>query len=108
MNTMNTLLLLRQIGGKVAYYRKMRNLTQAELAERVSVSASVISRLERGKYSMNLPLGLLLNIAAALDIHYSLLLDFKEEEEKVWWGSARFQMHREEAAPPDKAKSHKP
>ncbi len=80
-------LLLRQIGGKVAYYRKLRNLTQAELAGRVSVSTSVISRLERGRYSENLPLGLLLNIAGVLDIPLSFLLAV-EDEQKRWQTAA--------------------
>lgn len=106
MDLINTQLLLRQIGGKVSYYRRMRSLTQAELAERVFVNPSVISRLERGKYSANLPLTLLLKIAAALDIHYSLLLSFNEEEEKVWWGSARFRMHQPDTVDAKKSDIH--
>lgn len=88
MGNEKSALLLRQIGGKVAYYRKLRNLTQAELAGRVSVSTSVISRLERGKYSENLPLGLLLNIAGVLNIPLSLLLAVEEDEQKLWQTAA--------------------
>ena len=43
--------MYKQIGNKVAYYRKLRNLTQDQLADRVSISVSSISKLERGKYN---------------------------------------------------------
>lgn len=84
MQTEQSTLLLRQIGGKVAYYRKLRKLTQANLASQVSVSSSVISRLERGKYSDNLPLGLLINISRILGISLSQLLDVEENEQSLW------------------------
>ena len=41
--------MYKQIGNKVAYYRKLRNLTQDQLADRVSISVSSISKLQRGK-----------------------------------------------------------
>ena len=70
MNTMNTLLLLRQIGGKVAYYRKMRNLTQAELAKRLGVNKGYISRIERG---LTVPtVATLYKIAAAMGMTVEL------------------------------------
>lgn len=84
-------IVVRQIGGKIAYYRKLRGLSQVQLAEKVMVSSSVISRLERGKYSENIAIGLLMDIADALDIDYLLLLTFDEAEKRIWWGNTKAQ-----------------
>lgn len=40
----------RQIGAKIMYFRKMKKYTQEELAFRASISASYLSRIERGVY----------------------------------------------------------
>ena len=72
--------MYKQIGNKVAYYRKMRNLTQDELADRVNISVSSISKLERGKYNNNIPLSMLIMIAEGLRIDVSMLLTFDERE----------------------------
>jgi transcriptional regulator with XRE-family HTH domain len=40
--------LEKKLGSRVAYHRKIAKVTQAELAERVSVATETISRLERG------------------------------------------------------------
>ena len=72
--------MYKQIGNKVAYYRKMRNLTQDELADRVNISVSSLSKLERGKYNNNIPLSMLIMIAEGLKIDVSLLVTFDERE----------------------------
>ena len=72
--------IYKQIGNKVAYYRKMRNLTQDELADRVNISVSSISKLERGKYNNNIPLSMLIMIAEGLRIDVSMLVTFDERE----------------------------
>ena len=72
--------MYKQIGNKVAYYRKMRNLTQDELADRVNISVNSISKLERGKYNNNIPLSMLIMIAEGLRIDVSLLVTFDERE----------------------------
>ena len=72
--------MYKQIGNKVAYYRKMRNLTQDELADRVNISVSSLSKLERGKYNNNIPLSMLIMIAEGLRIDVSLLVTFDERE----------------------------
>ena len=72
--------MYKQIGNKVAYYRKLRNLTQDELADRVNISVSSISKLERGKYNNNIPLSMLIMIAEGLRIDVSLLVTFDERE----------------------------
>ena len=72
--------IYKQIGNKVAYYRKMRNLTQDELADRVNISVSSLSKLERGKYNNNIPLSMLIMIAEGLRIDVSMLVTFDERE----------------------------
>ena len=72
--------MYKQIGNKIAYYRKMRNLTQDELADRVNISVSSISKLERGKYNNNIPLSMLIMIAEGLRIDVSMLVTFDERE----------------------------
>ena len=72
--------MYKQIGNKVAYYRKMRNLTQDELADRVNISVSSLSKLERGKYNNNIPLSMLIMIAEGLRIDVSMLVTFDEQE----------------------------
>ena len=72
--------MYKQIGNKVAYYRKLRNLTQDELADRVNISVSSLSKLERGKYNNNIPLSMLIMIAEGLRIDVSMLVSFDERE----------------------------
>lgn len=79
--------IFRQIGLRVAYYRKLRGLTQLELARKAQISISVIGRLERGKYNKNIPMGLLIDVAAALEVEYSLLVA-DVPVPGTWWGNA--------------------
>ena len=72
--------MYKQIGNKVAYYRKLRNLNQDELADRVNISVSSLSKLERGKYNNNIPLSMLIMIAEGLRIDVSMLVSFDERE----------------------------
>ena len=58
----------RQIGLKIAYYRKLRGLTQEELAEQVGVTPAFICHLEAPNISKALSLDTLFDIAAALDV----------------------------------------
>ena len=58
----------RQIGLKIAYYRKLRGLTQEELAEQVGVTPAFIGHLEAPNILKALSLDTLFDIAAALDV----------------------------------------
>lgn len=44
----------KQIGKRIQEYRKIKGLTQDELAEKVGISKSYISSIERGLYSPHL------------------------------------------------------
>ena len=60
--------------------RAKLGLTQDELADRVNISVSSISKLERGKYNNNIPLSMLIMIAEGLRIDVSMLVTFDERE----------------------------
>ena len=79
------IMIFRQIGAKIAYYRTLRQMTQAELAKRANLSKGSIGRIERGKYNKGVPISTLLDIAEGLRIELSYLVTFSEEEKKVWW-----------------------
>ena len=88
MERKNTI-IYRQIGAKIAYYRNLRQMTQAELAEKVSMSESTIGRIERGKYNGGFPRPTLLDIAAGLGVELASLVTFSEEEDRLCSGSDR-------------------
>lgn len=78
-------IIFKQVGAKIAYYRTLRDMKQEALANKISVSKSVISKIERGQYNNNIGLGILLDIAWALNIEVSKLLTFDAEEKQMWW-----------------------
>ncbi len=68
----------RQIGLKIAYYRKLRGLTQEELAERVGLTPAFIGHLEAPNIFKALSLDTLFDIADVLDVPPSRFLSFDE------------------------------
>ena len=68
----------RQIGLKIAYYRKLRGLTQEELAEQVGLTPAYIGHLEAPNISKALSLDTLFDIAAALDVATQKFLAFED------------------------------
>ena len=50
------LIIFKQVGAKIAYYRTLQGLTQAQLAEKINVSPDTLGRVERGKYNNNISL----------------------------------------------------
>ena len=77
-------IFFRQIGAKIAYYRTLYGLEQSQLAEKVHISQSTLSRIERGKYGDNISISLLLDIAEGLEIDPSLLTTFTSLEKNMW------------------------
>lgn len=80
-------IIYRQIGAKIAYYRTIRDMTQEELARKIHISNSTMSRIERGAYNKNVSVSLLLDISDGLKIDVALLLTFSEQEKKMWWNT---------------------
>ena len=70
-----------KIGAKIVYYRKIRNLTQEELAEKVGITPQYLSRIENGGYSKNVSLSTLMKIAGVLDVTMSQVMEGVESEE---------------------------
>ena len=68
----------RQIGLKIAYYRKLRGLTQEELAEQVGLTPAYIGPLEAPNISKALSLDTLFDIAAVLDVAPQKFLTFED------------------------------
>ena len=69
----------RQIGLKIAYYRKLRGLTQEELAEQVGLTPAFIGHLEAPNISKALSLDTLFDIASVLDVPPHRFLVFDDE-----------------------------
>lgn len=68
----------RQIGLKIAYYRKLRGMTQEELAERVDLTPAFIGHIEAPNVDKGISLDTLFSIAYALGIQDYKLLVFDE------------------------------
>ena len=66
-----------EIGLNVAYFRKLRNLTQEELAEKAGISRSYLSAIEAPNIVKTFSLELLFDLADALNIEPCKLIEFK-------------------------------
>ena len=58
----------REIGRKVAFYRKLRNFSQESLSEKIDKSRSYISKIEAENSAMEFSLDILFDIADALKV----------------------------------------
>jgi transcriptional regulator with XRE-family HTH domain len=56
------------IGAKIAYYRRIRQIKQIDLAYAVGISEQYLSRIERGRQTTGLTLLTLFRLADILDI----------------------------------------
>ena len=76
-------IMLRKVGQRIRFERKMQNLSQQELAEKVGYAdKGLISRIESG--SLNLSMDKLIKIADALHVDVTdLLIDPEPMEKKV-------------------------
>ena len=69
---------LKCIGLRIAYFRKLKNITQAELAERLSINKNYLSHIESGSANKAVSLPLLIRISKALGVDLSLLTDLSD------------------------------
>lgn len=58
----------QQIGLKIAYYRKLRGLTQEQLAEKIDKTPAFIGHIEAPNITKAISLDTLFDIAKVLDI----------------------------------------
>lgn len=68
----------RQIGLIIAYYRKLRGLTQEELEEQVGLIPAFIGHLEAPNIPKALSLDTLFDIAAVLEVPPHKFLNFED------------------------------
>lgn len=68
----------KMIGLNIAYYRKLKGLTQLQLAELTNISRTHVSNIEAPNIPTSISLETLLDIADALDIPVANLLDFNK------------------------------
>lgn len=67
-----------QIGLNISHYRKLRGMTQEELAEAAGISRSHISAIEAPNIVHNISLEVIFNIAKVLNVEPNKFLIFKE------------------------------
>lgn len=68
-----------QLGLKIAYYRKLRGLTQEQLAERIECTPAFIGHVEAPNINKAISLDTLFDIAIVLDIPAYKFLVFEDE-----------------------------
>lgn len=73
----------KQLGLNISYYRKLRNLTQMELAEFTDLSRTHISNIEAPNMKTSISLDTVFTIADVLQIPAEKLLEFRVNEEKA-------------------------
>ena len=67
----------RKLGLKISYYRKLKGLTQGQLASLVGLSRTHISNIEAPNIKTSISLDSLLDIAEVLGIPVKDLFDFR-------------------------------
>lgn len=66
----------RKMGLKINYYRRMKNLTQEQLAEMIDKSTSFVGAVEAPNVNRTLSLDTLFDISEVLDVPvYKFLID---------------------------------
>ena len=65
----------RRLGLNISYYRKLRGVSQLQLAEKVNISRTHMSRIEIAECAVSLDV--LFNIADQLDIEVYKLFQWK-------------------------------
>ena len=69
---------IKYIGLRIAYFRKLQNMTQAELAKVVHINKNYLSHIESGSTSKVISLPLLIKISKALNVELSILVDLSD------------------------------
>ena len=65
---------LSEIGCKIVYYRRLRNVKQIDLAVAAGISQSYLSKIENGKYETGGSITIFLKIARALNVDLKKIL----------------------------------
>lgn len=68
-----------KLGLKISYYRKLRGITQEQLAEKINKSLSFLGEVEAPNICRAISLDTLFDIAAALNVPSYKFLDFDDD-----------------------------
>lgn len=66
----------KEIGLKIAYYRKLKGLSQLQLAEKIDVSRTHLSNIEAPNVPTSISLDLLFRISEVLEIEIKNFFEF--------------------------------
>lgn len=66
----------KMIGLNISYYRKLKGITQLQLAEQVNISRTHMSNIEAPNMPTSISLDTLFDIADSLEVPVANLLDF--------------------------------
>lgn len=72
----------KEIGLKIAYYRKLKGYSQLELAEKIDVSRTHLSNIEAPNVPTSISLDLLFRISETLEIDIKLFFEFTATNRK--------------------------
>ena len=79
---------MRCIGMRIAGFRKLRNMTQEELAAKLNINKSYLSHIENASANKTISLPMLIRISRALDVELALLTDidgvYKSDLKSFW------------------------
>ena len=79
---------LRCIGMRIAEFRKLRNMTQAELADKLNINKNYLSHIENASANKTVSLAMLIGISRALNVELALLTDidglYKSDLKNFW------------------------
>ena len=76
------------IGRRIAGFRRLRNMTQEELAYKLNMNKSYLSQIESASSGKMISLAMLIRISRALDVELALLTDidgiYKSDLKNFW------------------------
>ena len=79
---------MKCIGMRIAGFRRLRNMTQAELADKLNINKNYLSQIETGSRNKTISLPMLIRISRALDVELALLTDidgiYKSDLKNFW------------------------
>ena len=68
-----------KLGLKISYYRKLKGLTQEQLAEKIDKNLSFIGQVEAPNISRAISMDTLFDIAEALDVPAFKFLNYEDD-----------------------------
>lgn len=84
------------IGMRIAYFRKLKNMTQADLAGIIHINKNYLSQIESGSANKVISLPLLIKISRTLEVKLSTLVDLTDLENSDEFYKDEIRMQMEE------------